>query len=196
VLSINGEPVISFLNIGEKVALGSREAVHLELQGPGDARPREVTMKPRYREREGFLSIDVVPASDPDRRLRVDPDSPAARAGLKDGDRLVGTESGLDGLSLEERVGDEMERARPVTLIVQRGDERVRAVVEPGPGPDPARSCSASRRRSIASRTCARTTPSSPRSACAKRTASSASPGSRSCAPATSSARSPRRRDR
>lgn len=136
VLAINGEPVISFLNIGEKVALGSRDSVHFELQGPGDASPREVTLKPRYREREGFLSIDVVPASDPQRRLRVDPDSPAARAGLRDGDRLVGTESGLEGLTLEERVGDEMERAHPVTLIVQRGDERVRAVIEPGQGPD------------------------------------------------------------
>ena len=88
-LAVNGATTFSFESILSEVALGSPEEVVLTVLEPGSDEPRDVAIRPEYRERGGFQSIDVEPGYDPEHELVVAPDMPALAAGLRTGDRLL-----------------------------------------------------------------------------------------------------------
>ncbi|MCC6405543.1 MAG: RIP metalloprotease RseP, partial [Planctomycetes bacterium] len=135
VLEVNGEEVISFMFIGNEVALGDRSAVRLKLLDPGATTPREVTLEPRYLEEQGFLSIEVAPGKDPTLALEVDPEGPAAKAGLLDGDRLVGVAGGLAGLPVLRQLELALQAGAPLSIEVEREGERRQLTLEPRPTP-------------------------------------------------------------
>lgn len=133
VLAVNDEPVISFMFIGNEVALGDRDEVKLTVLDPGSTTPRDVRLEPRYLEKEGFLSIEVAPAKDPAHTLDVDAEGPAAKAGLVDGDRLVAIADGLEGAPLWRQLELGLLAGEPLLLEVER-DGAVRKVAV---GPEP-----------------------------------------------------------
>lgn len=135
VLEVNGERVISFMFIGNEVALGSRENVRLLVQDPGSTATREVVLTPRYRDKEGFLSIDVVPPFDPERKLEVDHGSPAEQSGLHVGDKLVGVVGGMEGRSIDEQLEFILTRGDPIELEIERDGAPQRVTVTPGKAP-------------------------------------------------------------
>jgi regulator of sigma E protease len=125
VLQVNGEPVYSFLFIDNEVALGDRSEVRLTVQDPGASESREVRLVPRYLEDHGFLSIEALPARDSTHALDVDPEGPAAKAGLENGDRLVRVVGGIEGLPLWRQLELVLQAHPSVTLVVERaGAER------------------------------------------------------------------------
>lgn len=108
VKSVNGAEVISFLHIPTEVALGSPERTELVVVEP-DGKERSVVLTPRYNEALGAYSIGVQHGVDPQGLITVAKDSPAEKAGLKTGDRLLSVESPLPtappkSLSLEEQL--------------------------------------------------------------------------------------------
>ncbi|MCE9594975.1 MAG: site-2 protease family protein [Planctomycetes bacterium] len=131
VLAVNGEPVISFMFIGNEVALGDRNEVRLTVLDPGATTPREVRLTPHYLEEHGFLSIEIVPGVDPELVLTVDAEGPAAKAGLKAGDRLVRVVGGVDGVSPTRQLAFALDDGRPLELEVENEGVRRRVTVEP-----------------------------------------------------------------
>lgn len=70
-------------------------------------------------------------ASEPGLIARVDPDSPAARAGIREGDRIVELE-GRPNPSWEEILTKEVAGARrPIRLVIERDGQRIPITVTP-----------------------------------------------------------------
>lgn len=118
--SVNGNAVYSFLNIPNEVALGSPEETVLVVRDPGASAPRTVRLVPQWSEALGAYSIGVNPAADATGKIVVAKDSAAARAGLRDGDRLVSVEGVSGALSLEERLARAARRGAPVRATFER----------------------------------------------------------------------------
>ena len=135
VLEANGQEVFDFVHIHTAVALGDSDHATLRVRTP-DGVIRDVELDPRYDESFGMNTIDVPGAYERDDQGRLllfpTPDSPAARAGVLEGDALVAVVDGDPALSTLAQ----LERAldgEPVELVVAgpEGERRVR--IEPTP---------------------------------------------------------------
>jgi regulator of sigma E protease len=104
VLRVNDHDVFDFSHVLTEVALGSPEETVLEVLDPGAKTPRTVRLTPVWSEEIGAYKIGVNSALDPTGAVRVAPDSPAARAGLATGDRLLSIESPLPDLPIEDQL--------------------------------------------------------------------------------------------
>ena len=129
VLQVNGNKVIQGIDVLIEVAL-SPEGVELEVRDPDDAPDgptRKVHVVPVYDEIAGRYSIGVGAraALDPAYSLDVQPDSPAERAGMQDGDRLVDVKSDLPESPLELRFERRVLEGEPFEVTLER-DQRVR----------------------------------------------------------------------
>ena len=123
VLAVNGKEVFDFLHIPTEVALnGSRPAVFEVLPPDGDE-PRTVTLMPSYDPARGVFVAGVTPAPDPELRVEVIEGSPAERAGLASGDRLLGVVGLASELSVREQLLLAIRERDPVELLVQRAGE-------------------------------------------------------------------------
>jgi len=95
ILSLDGTPTEDFIDIKLAVALGSTsKSIDLEVARPGKDGSTEnlnLAVTPRWDAARGFNVIGIGPA---DSRIlgKPEPDSPAARAGLRAGDEIVGLE--------------------------------------------------------------------------------------------------------
>ena len=94
-----------------------------------EARP--IVPETKWWNRKGFREIGIVPAETPV-IAKIEPDSPAAKAGLQRNDRIVA----INGRPLYEILGiaDYMRDhpSEPITLTVDRNDERLTLPFEPG----------------------------------------------------------------
>ncbi len=133
--SVNGNPVYGFINIPTEVALGSPEEARLVVRDPGSDAPRNVRLIPEWNEALGAFSIGAMPAADPDGTIEVQRDSPAARAGLRAGDRLVAVPDATPGLTLEEQLAQVSRGGQPVRGRFLRDGAEFEAVVQPEPDP-------------------------------------------------------------
>jgi regulator of sigma E protease len=104
VLRVNGQEVFEFTHVPTQVALGDPEGVRLELELPDGTRSSAL-VRPRYVEEQGFQSIDLSPPLDPEHRLEVAADGAAARAGLVQGERLLGVAGAPRLLDPYEQLG-------------------------------------------------------------------------------------------
>ena len=107
----------------ERIVSGHSEKITVE------ARP--IVPETNWWMRKGFREIGIVPAETPVVG-KVERDSPAARAGLEPGDKIIA----INGQPLYEILGiaDYMREnpSKPVTLTVVRGGKEKRAPFEPG----------------------------------------------------------------
>ncbi len=136
VLAVDGAEVISWDDVMLSVALGDPERSTLLVRDAETGGVSEVELRPAYNEVFGISSIGLVrPPVDPRGRLAIAPDSPAAEAGLEDGDRLLAVAGGLPGLPLLEQLYELFERGAPLDMLVadETGAER-RVVVTPDEG--------------------------------------------------------------
>jgi regulator of sigma E protease len=130
VLAVNGNRVFEFEHLFTAVALGDPQRVTLTLRDPRSGHERDYTLTPEHDEREGLGTIGVLPGPERDTAghilLDVAEDSPAWRAGLRGGDRLVRVENGAPGLDERTQL-DLLDRAgEPWQLrIANASGERV-----------------------------------------------------------------------
>ncbi len=131
ILEVNETPVIGFDMLISEVALAEEGPLRMLIQEPGADTPREITLQADYDEDFGARALDIEAPLDPLLRLEIEPDSPAAKAGLARGDRLLAVTSELPELPLTDQLEIAMRQGLPLELEVDRNGERVRASIEP-----------------------------------------------------------------
>jgi len=129
--SVNGNAVYSFMNIPNEVALGSPEETVLVVRDPGATAARTVRLVPHWNEAMGAYSIGVNPAADTRGAIAVLKDSPAAKAGLQDGDRLIEVEGTSAALTLDERLSKAARHGGPVRATFEREGRSFTAEITP-----------------------------------------------------------------
>jgi regulator of sigma E protease len=128
IVAVNGNRVFEFEHLFTEVALGNPNEATLVLRAPDTGEERSYTLVPERDEREGLRTIGVTPDFERDSAgrilLDVTPGSPAARAGLVSGDRLVEVFGGVPGLSPLDQIALQIRGDRPLVLRVahERGE--------------------------------------------------------------------------
>lgn len=133
--SVNGNAVYSFMNIPNEVALGSPEESVLVVRDPGASASRTVRLVPQWNEALGAYSIGVNPAADRRGAIVVVKDSPAARAGLSDGDRLLDVAGTGASLTLDERLAKAARHGGVVRATFERDGRTFEAEIAPDTDP-------------------------------------------------------------
>lgn len=130
ILAVDGAPVTEWAGnmegVVERIMLGENPTVRFTIQRPGVETPLEIDStytipEKSWWERRGMRKVGFLFAA----RSIVDgtlPGSPAEKAGLKKGDEIVA----LNGVKIWTplTVIDEMQKGEPVTLTIQRGEEK------------------------------------------------------------------------
>jgi regulator of sigma E protease len=105
ILAVDGSSVFDGIHVTTEVALGDREGIELTVRDPGAAQPRTVQVVPEYDRTNGMNRIGLqLRPPEPNLRLEVGEDTPAHRAGLRSGDRVLG----VPGLPPEWPVLDQL----------------------------------------------------------------------------------------
>lgn len=132
VLTVDDEPIYSFESLAQEIALSKDDVIEMRVisdEGDGAGVERIIEVRAPYDDAAGIRLIGVGPAADPQMRLRVDPDSAAFEAGLRDDDRLVAvggaSDRRIDRLDWATHRGDALD------LEVVREGERHSLRLEP-----------------------------------------------------------------
>jgi len=139
ILAVHDTPVQDFLGIRTAVALGSHERTELLIQRPGSNKPETIVLQPEFSSALGLYTIGIGSGISRERAIVVEPGSPAAQAGLRDGDRLVRARNAPAGLTLEEGLAWLMGRGEPLQLEYEGEAGPAVAVLEPQSSSKPAR---------------------------------------------------------
>ena len=131
ILEVNGKGVFDFYNIPNEVALSGSDPATFRVQVPGEDGPRDITLTPTYVEDPGVYQVGIGPSYDPELPVVVSPDTPASRAGMRDGDRVLSVDGGLQGLSVAEQLQMALRDGQTLGLQVQRDGEPVALRIEP-----------------------------------------------------------------
>ena len=133
VLEVNGEPIYDLSQVFNEVAHGGAGPAELKIRMDDTGEEFSLFVDPDYDERMGIYSIgDLLPAWAEGLPLTVDPESPAAAAGVKTGDELLGVDGTPPGLSPTQQLFFAVRGADPIDLRVKRdGEELVFEDVEP-----------------------------------------------------------------
>jgi regulator of sigma E protease len=137
VVSVNGRRVFDFGHILNEVALGGRESAVLHVRTQPDGTERSYTLEPEHDALEGLATIGVRPGfeRDPLGHILVDvaPGSPAERAGVRSGDRLIEVLGGLPGFDAFEQIALQARGDQPLhlRLVGARGTYEAHVPAEP-----------------------------------------------------------------
>lgn len=140
ILTVDGEEIFDFIHIPSEVALAKDGPVQFDVLLPGASAATSLAIEPEYQAEGGFRQIGVRLGVDPSLTLTVKPDSPAAAAGLIDGDRLIGVQDGWKAYDPVEQLEHAFGSGGPIRLLVGRGhggegggqEEELVVVVTPG----------------------------------------------------------------
>lgn len=128
VRSVNGHDVLSFEDLALEVALGDPQRTIVRIER--DGKEIDVPVVPEYNDAYGHPSMQ---ASQPTNyRIRVEPDGPAAKAGLMDGDRLI-TIAGRPANAESQRRLDAVDDSG-IALEVERDGQTITTTVVPRHG--------------------------------------------------------------
>ena len=138
ILEVDGDEVWDFVHIPGEVALAANGPVTFRILPPGASEPVSIDITPIYNSGAGFRQIGVRPGVNRDLKLVVREGGPAAVAGVRDGDQLLGVvgrpsaETPLEQYTRALRIG------APIELRVRRAGQELEFVVSPEPytGPD------------------------------------------------------------
>lgn len=125
VRSVNGHDVLSFEDLALEVALGDPKRTVLRIERDGEQ--LDVPVVPEYNDAYGHPSMQA--AQPTNYRIRVEPDGPAAKAGLQDGDRLL-TIDGLPASADAQRRLEGVDETG-IALEVDRAGVTIAATVVP-----------------------------------------------------------------
>ena len=144
IVSINGEEIVDFQHLVTAVAVNGKDP--MEIVAATEAATSAYTVTPVFDQEDGIYRIGVPFGFDPTARLLVREGSPAAAAGLTEGDRLLEVVGGARGLPLDRQLVEPMTRGEAVTVRVQTesGTERTISI-------EPSRSADGPRRIGVAS---------------------------------------------
>lgn len=144
IVSINGEEIVDFQHLVTAVAVNGKDPMEIVAEANGASRSYSLT--PVFDEEDGIYRIGVPFGFDPAARLLVREGSPAAQAGLAEGDRLLEVVGAPRGLPLDRQLVGPMTRGEDLTVRVQdrSGAERTLTV-------EPSRSEDGPRRIGVAS---------------------------------------------
>lgn len=127
IVSVNGSRVFEFEHLFTEVALGDPSRATLLLRDPRTGVESLHVLVPERDEREGLRTIGVTPDFERDAGgrilLDVAPGSPAARAGLASGDRLIEVVGGVPGLSPLDQIALQTRGDLPLSLRVASGEK-------------------------------------------------------------------------
>ncbi len=133
--SVGGKPMYSWENLTVEIALAGPRPVEIAFERPGEGE-RRVLVVPRHNRQAGFADIGILHSADPaPALLTVAANGPAARAGVRDGDRLLAVDGvAATGASRGDALGDLLDgKATPRLLRVERDGQpqEFRVVPEP-----------------------------------------------------------------
>ena len=136
VLEVNGNDVFGFIHVTNEIALGSPNETVMRVVAPGESEPRTVRLTPVYNEAQGIYWIGQRPAYDAEGRIAVERGSPAARAGLASGDRVLEVVGAPAGIGLEDQLVMPMLAGHEVEVRVARDGAERTVRVAPERSPD------------------------------------------------------------
>jgi len=128
VLSIGGEEIRNFQQLVTTIAVNGKKPIELVVDPPGPEERRTFRLEPQYEEDSGVYRLGLPRGFDPDLRLAVRPNTPAAEAGLTDEDRFVRVVGEPDVLSPERQLSRALSMRDPMTLEVLGPDGAPRQV--------------------------------------------------------------------
>ena len=103
-VSVDGTDIFAFTHIPTAIALGDPKGIDMTIRRPGASETEVIHLVPRMDEIFGLNVIGIGPEVDPDFTMAVAPDSPAALAGVRNGDRLLAVKDGDLGLPLTSQL--------------------------------------------------------------------------------------------
>jgi regulator of sigma E protease len=135
VVTVDGSRVFEFDHLLARIALADQAGATLLLRDPRTGVESEHSVAPERNEELGLYTIGVLPGPERDEagriRLDVEPDSPAWRAGLRPGNRLVQVLNGAPGLPERTQL-ELLDRAgEPWELLISDGAIERRHLIAP-----------------------------------------------------------------
>ncbi|MDF1797883.1 MAG: RIP metalloprotease RseP [Planctomycetota bacterium] len=128
IVAVNDIEVHWFDNIPTAIALAERGGLDLTVRAPGASETSVVRVVPQTDEAIGVPMIGIRPDFEPGMPIVLTPGSPAAEAGVLDGDHLLAVRDGLPGLNPLVNILYQQDRGRDIELQVATPGEAPRWV--------------------------------------------------------------------
>ena len=120
VLQVNDREIYDITQVGPEIAYGGSDEVQLRVVPPGTDEVRTLRLEPQYDSLMGIYSIgQIAPALAEGYPIVVQPESPAAAAGLETGDQLLGVVGASAELSPARQLEQAVARGGSVEVRVR-----------------------------------------------------------------------------
>jgi len=133
IMAVDGDEVWDFIHIPGEVALANDGPVTFRILPPGATEPVSIDITPVYNPAGGFRQIGVRPGLDRDLNLVVAEDGPAAAAGVRSGDQLLGVVGRPSAETPVEQYVRALRAGEAIQVRVQRAGEELQFAVSPVP---------------------------------------------------------------
>ncbi|PYQ35410.1 MAG: RIP metalloprotease RseP [Acidobacteria bacterium] len=135
IVSINGEPIRDFMDLRLAIEMNARTPLRVEFLRNGQLRTTTLTPDRENTEFGPVGRVGILPFFDPIIG-RLKPGSPAERAGLRPGDRILAVNGQPITQMTQFDAAITASKGKPITLEIARGDSRFQTVLAAAK-PDP-----------------------------------------------------------